>query len=466
MKKDEQGCDDIKQNNSEHNKEQSRCGCDEETIETPIKRSECGCDEESIETHDEDCECGCSEETLETHEEDCGCGAETNEAQEEGGCCGAVDLPDLSRVENPTDPKFIAEEDFLKELEAYAHSLGITGVGYTLLTKDLLLKDRFVQYPFTIVLTMEMDNKILETAPGDDAKDLNDTAYVRASILTTKISDYLRKEGFATEIAHPMGGFVNFSLLGQMAGLGYIGDSGLLITPELGPRLKVAAIFVSIANLPINTGNEHDWIPEYCKMCGKCVKACPENALVEKDSCCGKEIEIVQKKCVGCSQGCTYCIEACPFEEKGYEHVKDKFDKINTKLKEKQAKNFDAELWDNWFKQNTALFADLANGCSMALAVTEYENLILLNKEDSKLNLTIKPIDELENSNADLLFVMNDKCLRELLDDPTTSKFAQLLSSKKIDMYGLNDPQELKDRGYISFLNILGLSLGGGSCCS
>ena len=44
---------------------------------------------------------------------------------------------------------------------------------------------------------------------------------------------------------------MKFSQLGQKAGLGCIGQSGLLISPELGPRQKISAIFVSIANLPI-----------------------------------------------------------------------------------------------------------------------------------------------------------------------------------------------------------------------
>ncbi len=251
------------------------------------------------------------------------------EASEDSGCgCGAIDYPDLSRVENPDKPKFTADENFIKEFEDYANSLGINSIGYTLLTPELLIKDKFIQYPFTIVLTMEMGKDIIETPPGEDAKDLNDTAYVKLGILTTKLSDYLRKNGFATEIAHPMGGLVNFSALGQEAGLGYMGESGLLITPELGPRQKISAIFTSISNLPLNEENEHSWIPEYCDKCGKCVKACPEKALVEKETCCGgTEIELIQKNCIGCSQGCTYCIEACPFEEKGYEHVKNKFAK-------------------------------------------------------------------------------------------------------------------------------------------
>lgn len=258
--------------------ESDKCGCEDTKLDKEIKKD-----------LKEDIGCGCGEEYVEEPGEDagCGCGTENTEAQENKGCCGAIDLPDLSRVENPDNPKFVVNDDFIKEFEDYAYSLGISSIGYTQLTPDLLIKDKFVQYSFTIVLTMEMDKKILETAPGVDAKDLNDTAYVRAAILTTKLSDHLRKEGYATEIAHPEGGLVNFSALGQKAGLGYIGDSGLLITPELGPRLKVSAIFVSIANLPVKEGNEHAWIPEYCEKCGKCIKACPEKALIEKETCCG-----------------------------------------------------------------------------------------------------------------------------------------------------------------------------------
>lgn len=269
--------------------------------------------------------CGCGEDHHETHEEDVGCG------------CGIdIDIPDLSCVNNPDKPTFLTDDAFIEEFEDYAHSMGINSLGYIRVTPEELIQDKFILFPFTIVLTMEMDREIIETPPGDEAKDLNETAYVRLDILTTKLSDYLRKNGFATEIAHPFSGLVDFSALGEKAGLGYMGKNGLLITPELGPRVKISAIFVSIANLPTKEYNEYSWIPEYCDMCGKCVKACREGALIEKVSDTdGKEIELVQKICIGCTQGCTYCIEDCPFEVKGYGSVKNKFDKIAAKLQEK-----------------------------------------------------------------------------------------------------------------------------------
>lgn len=451
--------------------ENNKCGCEDtkqdKEIEEKIKEdNDCGCNE-IIEEPEEDSNCGCETGPKESQEDaGCGCGTENTEAQEDKGCCGAIELPDLSRVENPDNPKFMAERDFIKEFEGYAHSLGISSVGYTQLTPDLLIKDKFVQYPFTIVLTVEMGKDIIETPPGADAKDLNDTAYVRAAILTTKLSDYLRKKGYATEIAHPEGGVVNFSALGQKAGLGYIGDSGLLITPELGPRLKVSAIFVSIANLPVKKGNEHSWIPYYCEKCGKCVKACPEKALVEKETCCGSEIELIRKNCIGCSQGCTYCIEACPFEEKGYEHVKNKFEKMNAKLKEKQDKKFKVELWNNWAKQNSNIFDDLVDGSAVVIIMNENkEKLVFLEKGNNGITVNIKSLKELEGSNADLLFVMDEKDMGELLNNFTIEKFAALLSSKKIEVFGLKDYSKLIDKGYVAFLNNLGLSLGGGSCC-
>lgn len=437
-----------------------------------MKNSKCGCEdtEQDKEIEEENTGCECGEESTQKHEEDtgCGCGAESTEPQEnDGGCCGTVELPDLSRVENPDKPKFIADDDFIEEFENYAHSLGISSVGYTQMTPNLMIKDKFIQYPFTIVLNMEMDMDIIETAPGVDAQDLNNTAYVKTFILTTKLSDYLRKNGYATEVAHPEGGIVNFSALGQKAGLGHIGKSGLLITPELGPRLKVSAIFVSIANLPVEEDNKHTWIPKYCDKCSKCVKACPHEALIEKETCCGdKEIELIKKNCIGCSQGCTYCIEGCPFYQKGYEHVKNKFDKMNSKLKEKQVKKFKVELWDNWAKQHFSMFNDLVDGSAITIAMTENkEKLIFLEKGNNKLNVAIKPLKELENSNADLLLAMDEKNMGELLNDITTAKFAELLSSKKIKIYGLIDHTQLMDKGYNAFLNNLGLGLSGGSCC-
>ena len=297
------------------------------------------------------CGCGGTIENIESikgepeEHNGCGCVSESDDSSvkdvsgEDDGCSCGLDkeYPDKSMIKNPDKPKFLAEADFIKELENYVQSLGIKAVGYAQITPDLLIKDRFIQYPNVIVLTMEMAKEIIEATPGPEAQKLNDAAYEKLGNISYKISDYLRGNGYSTEVAHPYDSIVKFSKLGQKAGLGWIGQSGLLITPELGPRQKISAIFVSIANLPIEEENKHSWLVEYCKKCGKCIKACPEKALIEKDVCCGeKETEFIQKLCIGCSKGCTYCIEECPFELREYKNIKDRFDRMNAKLRSKQ----------------------------------------------------------------------------------------------------------------------------------
>jgi arsenite methyltransferase len=313
-----------------------------------VKKSGCGTDEENIPEQKADSGCGCGSESNEESSGNetldstgCGCGSGSyeessgNETLENSVCCGSVDYPDKSNIENPQKPEFFVTENLLNNFENYAHSIGIKDIGYAQITPDLLIKERFIQYPQAIVLTMEMGNEIIEATPGPEAQKLNDQAYEKFGYMSYKLSDYLREHGYATEVAHPYGGLVKFSKLGQKAGLGWIGQSGLLISPELGPRQKISAIFVSIANLPIKESKEHSWITDYCEKCGKCIKACPEKALIEKETCGGdKETEIVQGLCIGCSEGCTYCIEGCPFDQKEYTHIKNRFDKMNAKLKE------------------------------------------------------------------------------------------------------------------------------------
>lgn len=291
--------------------------------------------------------CGCNEpvQNIDEPKKDngCGCGSETskkssgNGTEDDSGCdCGGTDYPDESHIKNPEEPKIIANVDFINDFEKYAHSIGIKDIGYAQITPDLLIRDKFIQYLNAIVLTMEMDKEIIEATTGPEAQKLNDSAYKKLGDISYNLSDYLRKHDYATEVAHPYGGVVKFSKLGEKAGLGWIGQSGLLISPELGPRQKISAIFVSVANLPSNENNEHSWITDYCEICGKCIKACSEKALIEIETCGERETEFVKELCIGCNQGCTSCIEKCPFEQKGYTLIKNRFDKMNSKLGSKK----------------------------------------------------------------------------------------------------------------------------------
>ena len=61
-------------------------------------------------------------------------------------------------------------------------------------------------------------------------------------------------------------------LAAHLAGLGWIGKSALLITPEHGPRVRWGTV---LTDAPLEAGTPMD---EMCRDCDECVKGCPAHA--------------------------------------------------------------------------------------------------------------------------------------------------------------------------------------------
>jgi epoxyqueuosine reductase QueG len=72
--------------------------------------------------------------------------------------------------------------------------------------------------------------------------------------------------------AERMYGLFSNKLAAHLAGLGWIGKSCLLVTPEAGPRVRWASI---LTDAPLATGEP---LAERCGKCKVCVEACPSQA--------------------------------------------------------------------------------------------------------------------------------------------------------------------------------------------
>ncbi|MBX7077208.1 MAG: 4Fe-4S binding protein [Methanobacteriaceae archaeon] len=204
--------------------------------------------------------------------------------------------------------------EFLEKLEKYGKELGILNIGYLNdLKKHQIKKNTGKDFNNAIILTMEMDQRILEEGPSDKAKEYNYQLYEHFKNITYKINNYIENEGFQTIVAIPNSDLIDFTKLGEAAGLGTIGNNGLLISPEHGPKQKISAILVKIENLP-EREYKYQWIKEHCKDCKECVKNCPEDALIEKQD----HVILDSDKCIGSKQGCGECIKSCPIYNKGY----------------------------------------------------------------------------------------------------------------------------------------------------
>lgn len=69
-----------------------------------------------------------------------------------------------------------------------------------------------------------------------------------------------------------LAGVFSHKLAAHLAGLGWIGKSALLITPEHGPRVRWGTV---LTNAPLEAAMPMD---EMCHDCSVCVKACPAHA--------------------------------------------------------------------------------------------------------------------------------------------------------------------------------------------
>ncbi|KZX16842.1 metalloregulator ArsR/SmtB family transcription factor [Methanobrevibacter curvatus] len=241
-------------------------------------------------------------------------------------CCGG-NRDDYSKVKNPKISTKTMSYEMLNEFKSIATNLGAVEFGYTKLSDDLILENGKLDVTLknAIVFTMELDEDIIKTEAGEIAKNLSDDFYLKFSKLSYKLSDVLREKGYKTEVITPNGDLVDLSMLGEDADIGYRGKSGLLISPKMGTKFKVAAILTEIENLPFSNKHSYSWIREYCELCNKCIKECPEGALVKN----GNNVEFLKDKCIGCSDGCTICIDQCSFYNKDYNNLKAKFDIIN-----------------------------------------------------------------------------------------------------------------------------------------
>lgn len=225
-----------------------------------------------------------------------------------------------SVARNPRTPQEVADAGFFRELEERARALGVSAVGYTQVPEGYVFHNRTLLFANAVVLLMDMRKDRIARAPGLAAGREVWRTYAALTEASYQLAEFMRARGYAAQPDPPVGGSVNFPLLAQKAGLGYIGKHGLLISEPAGPSQRVAAVYTNITNLPYTDqgARGYAWIPEFCDICNRCVRACPAGAIyrepVMREG--GRRQCIDPYKCVvvfSQAYGCSICIKACPF---------------------------------------------------------------------------------------------------------------------------------------------------------
>ncbi len=235
---------------------------------------------------------------------------------------------------NPAEPKIEISPETLAELGDYLLDLGASSVGFTRVPDKWIFQNKAILHANAIVLTMEMDKVRIDTAPSQGALEAVLEIYRDLGKIANQGADFLRARGFSAHAGHPLMGMALYPPLAQAAGLGWLAANGLIVTPEHGPRVRLAAIFTSAENLPFSEENDHAWVADFCQSCLLCVRKCPAEAILTEPvrGENGQISYVINERCFPYFSdyyGCSVCIKVCPFNQVPYEQIKVKYEVRN-----------------------------------------------------------------------------------------------------------------------------------------
>jgi epoxyqueuosine reductase len=113
-----------------------------------------------------------------------------------------------------------------------------------------------------------------------------------------------------------LAGVFSHKLAAHLAGLGWIGKSALLITPEHGPRVRWGTV---LTDAPLEAGTPMD---EMCHDCDECVKGCPAHAFTgqafdkprpRSEIFAAEACDNYLGKREALHRACGICVYVCPF---------------------------------------------------------------------------------------------------------------------------------------------------------
>ncbi len=176
-----------------------------------------------------------------------------------------------------------------------------------------------------IVIAVEMDYGAVACSPANPASAATGLGYSKMAFVAGLVAHHIRGLGYQ---AIPCGNDTACSIpIAIDAGLGELARNGLLITPEFGPRVRLAKVFTDlplVSDRPIEFG-----VSDFCRRCLKCAEKCPSQAIPE-----GEPTEkpfnmsnregllrwpVNAEECLGFwvanETDCSNCIRVCPYNK-------------------------------------------------------------------------------------------------------------------------------------------------------
>ena len=139
-----------------------------------------------------------------------------------------------------------------------------------------------LDHAYAIAITVEMDHSMLNSAPRMPTVMESARQYAASAQIAVILAAAIRALGYPAR-AHIDGNYrVIAPLVAKDAGLGEIGRMGLLMTPRLGPRVRLAVVTTDLP-LIVDAPTWDPTVIDFCTKCTKCAAVCPSQAIPTGD---------------------------------------------------------------------------------------------------------------------------------------------------------------------------------------
>ncbi len=134
------------------------------------------------------------------------------------------------------------------------------------------------ELPHAVVFTVEMDYRMVQRGPAAEEVMESARQYARAAQIAAQTANFLRILGYQARPHIDEDYRLICPLAARDAGLGEIGRFGYLISPDLGPRVRIAAVTTD-APLQNDEYRPDASVIDFCSFCEKCADVCPAQAV-------------------------------------------------------------------------------------------------------------------------------------------------------------------------------------------
>lgn len=135
-----------------------------------------------------------------------------------------------------------------------------------------------LDHTHAIAFTVEMDFEMTQAAPHPPLTMESGKQYVHAAQVAVQLASAIRNLGHPAR-AHIDGNYrIIAPLVARDAGLGEIGRMGLLMTENLGPRVRLGAVTTTL-ELETDAYEPNTAVIDFCEICQKCAENCPSQAI-------------------------------------------------------------------------------------------------------------------------------------------------------------------------------------------